>query len=260
VESQGFPAVYLTGYGASASMLGRPDLGLMSMSEMVTQAKNMAAAVNVPLIADGDTGYGGMLNVMRTVHEYEMAGVAAIQMEDQTFPKRCGHMEEKRLIPEKEMVAKIKAAVYARKSEDFMIIARTDARAVEGLDQAVHRALAYSDAGADVIFVEAPRSEEEMRHVSKMLKLPLMANMVEKGKTPLFTAGQLESMGYRIVIYPVSTLYTATKAIIGMLCYLKKEGTTYNCPDCMVDFSEFNRLIGVEEMLALEKLFTPSKA
>ncbi len=255
VESEGFPAVYLTGYGASASVLGQPDIGLMSMTEMASHARNMAAAISLPLIADGDTGYGGTLNVMRTVREYETAGVAAIQLEDQVFPKRCGHMQEKRLIPEKEMAAKIKAAVHARQSEDFMIIARTDSRAVEGLEQAVERAFAYSEAGADIIFVEAPHSEEEMRYVSEKLRLPLMANMVENGKTPLFTAGQLENMGYKLVIYPVSTLYSATKCIIQMLRYLKKDGTTSNFADYMVDFCEFNKMSEVDRMLELEKSF-----
>lgn len=255
VESAGFPALYMTGYGASASVIGQPDIGLMSMTEMATQAKNMAAAVDIPLIADGDTGYGGVLNVIRTVQEYERAGIAAIQLEDQVFPKRCGHMEGKQLIPREDMVAKIKAAVYARRSEDFVIIARTDARAVVGLEEGVHRALAYADAGADVIFVEAPQTVDEMKEIAGAVRSPLMANMVEKGKTPFLTAGELERLGYKVVIYPVSTLYTATKALLELLRRLKEDGTTANCMEEMVTFGEFNDLIGVDKMQALEKAF-----
>jgi methylisocitrate lyase len=256
VESVGFPAVYMTGYGASASVIGQPDIGLMTMTEMATHAKNMAVAVDIPLIADGDTGYGGVLNVIRTVQEYERAGIAAIQLEDQIFPKRCGHMEGKQLISKEDMVAKIRAAVSARRSEDFVIIARTDARAVAGLEEATHRARAYADAGADVIFVEAPQTVDEMKEIARAVKSPLMANMVEKGKTPFLTAGELERLGYKVVIYPVSTLYTATKALLELLRRLKEDDTTANGLDEMVTFGEFNDLIGVDKMRALEKTLT----
>lgn len=255
VEMAGFPAVYMTGYGVSASVLGKPDIGLLTMTEMVTQAKNMAAAVEIPLIADGDNGYGGVLNVVRTVQEYERAGIAAIQLEDQVFPKRCGHMEGKQLIPKEEMVAKVRAAVYARQSNDFVIIARTDARAVNGFEDAIERAQAYADAGADVIFFEAPQSVEEMKNVAKLIKKPLFANMVEKGKTPFLTASELEEIGYKIVIYPVSTLYAATKAVAGVLETLKNDGTTQNYLNRMVEFPEFNEMIGVEKHRDLEKTF-----
>jgi methylisocitrate lyase len=255
VESAGFPAVYMTGYGASASVIGQPDIGLMTMTEMANHAKNMAVAVDIPLIADGDTGYGGVLNVIRTVQEYERAGIAAIQLEDQIFPKRCGHMEGKQLIPKEDMAAKIKAAVCARRSEDFVIIARTDARAVVGFEEAIHRALAYADAGADVIFIEAPQTVDEMKEIASTVGSPLMANMVEKGKTPFLTAGELERLGYKVVIYPVSTLYAATKALRELLRHLKEDGTTVHCLDEMVTFDEFNDLIGVDKMRALEKSF-----
>jgi len=214
IEKAGFSAVYMTGYGVSASVLGKPDIGLLTMSEMVTQAKNIASAVDIPLIADGDNGYGGTLNVIRTVQEYEQAGVAAIQLEDQVFPKRCGHMEGKQIISKDEMIAKIKAAVYARQLEDFVIIARTDARAINGFEDALDRVKNYVEAGADVIFLEAPESEDEMKKVSEIIKVPLLANMVENGKTPFLKERKLEEMGYKIAIYPVSTLYTATKAIL----------------------------------------------
>ncbi len=256
VEKAGFPVAYMTGYGASASVLGQPDIGLMTMSETVAQARNMAAAVDIPIIGDGDTGYGGILNVIRTVQEFETAGVAGLQLEDQVFPKRCGHMEGKQLIPKDEMTAKIKAAADARRSEAFVIVARTDARAVTGLQDAIARARAYADAGADVMFVEAPQTVEEMLEIAGAINLPLIANMVEKGKTPFLTADELEKIGYKMAIYPVSTLYAATKAMMGLLRRLKEDGTTANCLDDMVGFEEFNELIGAEKMRALEKKFS----
>lgn len=256
VEMAGFQAVYMTGYGASASVIGQPDIGLMTMSEVVVQAKNMASAVDIPFIADGDTGYGGVINVIRTVQEFETAGVAGLQLEDQVFPKRCGHMEGKQLISKEEMTGKIRAAVYARKSEDFIIVARTDARAVTGLKDAIVRALAYAEAGADVLFVEAPQTVEEMEEIAGVIKLPLVANMVEKGKTPFLTADELERIGYKIAIYPVSTLYAATKAMMKVLKQLKEEGSTENCLEDLVGFEEFNNLVGVETMRVLEKKFS----
>jgi len=256
VEMAGFPAAYMTGYGASASVIGRPDIGLMTMSEMVTQARNMAAAVDIPLIADGDTGYGGVLNVIRTVQEFETAGVAGLQLEDQVFPKRCGHMEGKQLIPREEMAAKIKAAVHARRSHDFIIVARTDARAVTGLTDAMARATAYAEAGADVLFVEAPQSVQEMEQIAGALNRPLIANMVERGKTPLLTVSELERIGYRIAIYPVSALYAATRAMVQVLKRMKEEVSAANGVDDLVGFEEFNQLIGVAEMRALEKRFS----
>lgn len=260
VEMAGFPAVYMTGYGASASAIGRPDIGLMTLSEMVMQARNMASAIDIPLIADGDTGYGGTLNVIRSVQEFETAGVAALQLEDQVFPKRCGHMEGKQLISKDEMAAKIRAAVYARRSDDFVIIARTDARGVTGLPDAIARAIAYAEAGADVLFVEAPQTVSEMEEIAGALKRPLIANMVERGKTPFLAASELERIGYKIAIYPVSALYAATRAMIGTLKRLKEEGSTAKGFDDLVGFEEFNQLIGVEEMRALEKRFSCSAA
>jgi len=255
VQKAGFPAVYMTGYGSSASVLGAPDIGLMTLTEMATHAKNMASALDVPLIADADTGYGGILNVIRTVQEYERGGVAAVQLEDQVLPKRCGHMEGKELISKKEMVAKVKAAVYARKSEDLVIIARTDARAVTGFDDAMERALAYHEAGADIIFFEAPQSVEEMKKIAENIKAPLLANMVEAGKTPFLTATELEQIGYKLVIYPSSTLYAATKSIMNLLQCLKDTDSTMGYIDNMVAFKEFYDLVGVEKARDLEKSF-----
>lgn len=256
IEKAGFPVVYMTGYGVSASAIGQPDIGLLTMTEMVNVARNMVNAINIPLIADGDTGYGGILNVIRTVREYEQAGIAAIQVEDQVYPKRCGHMEGKQLVPVEEMITKLRAAVHARKSPDFIIIARTDARAVTGLQDAIARANAYAEVGADVIFLEAPESVEEMKVIAASIDRPLLANMVESGKTPFLDSNALLEIGYKIIIYPVSSLYTVTKAVARTLQKLKNEGTTRNCMDDMVEFKEFNEMIGVQEQRDLEKTFS----
>lgn len=256
IEQAGFPCVYMTGYGVSASVLGKPDIGLLTFTEMVAQARNIVAAVNIPVVADGDNGYGGPLNVVRTTQAYEQAGLAAIQLEDQVTPKRCGHMEGKEVIPKNEMVAKIKAAIYARKDPDFMIIARTDARAVNGFDDAMSRAKAYAAAGADIIFFEAPQSVEEMKKIATEIDVPLMANMVEKGKTPLLTDKELAAIGFKFAIYPVTSIYCVTKAIMDMLKGLKASGTTATLLDQIVDFPTFNKMIALEDNRDLEKSFT----
>ncbi len=256
IEQAGFSAVYMTGYGVSASVLARPDIGLLTMTEMTTMARNMVNAVNIPVIADADNGYGGNLNVMRTVTEFEAAGVAAVQFEDQATPKRCGHMEGKELISLPEMTAKIRAAVAARNDPNLVIIARTDARAVLGMDEAVARSRAYIEAGADVIFLEAPQSIDEMKRMNQELSVPLLANMVNKGKTPFLPLPELKSMGYRLVIYPVVPLYAAAKACITVLEALKQEGDVASVKNQMVDFPVFNQWICLEEMRTLEASFT----
>lgn len=256
IAESGFPVVYMTGYGVSASVLGKPDIGLITLAEMADMARNIVdASGDTPVIADADNGYGGLMNVMRTVALYEQAGVAAIQLEDQVTPKRCGHMEGKEVISKEEMVAKIKAAVAARKDPDFCILARTDARAVNGFEDALDRALAYEKAGADIIFFEAPRSVEEMRTVGKTLSVPLLANMVEHGKTPLLPAQELFEIGYRIAIYPVSALYIATKAVKEFLGRLAQDKTSETSLEQMVDFPTFNNMIHLHEIRALEQSF-----
>ena len=246
----------MTGYGVSASVLGKPDIGLITLAEMADMARNIVdASGDTPVIADADNGYGGLMNVMRTVALYEQAGVAAIQLEDQVTPKRCGHMEGKEVISKEEMAAKIRAAVAARKDPDFCILARTDARAVNGFEDALDRALAYEKAGADIIFFEAPRSVEEMRTVGKTLSVPLLANMVEHGKTPLLPAQELFEIGYRIAIYPVSALYIATKAVKEFLGRLAQDKTSETSLEQMVDFPTFNNMIHLHEIRALEQSF-----
>ena len=222
IEEAGFPAVYMTGFGTAAGRLGRPDVGLLTLTEMVDNARRIAHAVGVPVIADADTGYGNPLNVIRTVHEYEAAGVAAIHLEDQVMPKKCGHMEGKQLVGAGEMAAKVAAAVAARERPDFLIIARTDARAVEGLDAALERARRYREAGADILFVEAPQSTDEIERVAERFPdVPLLFNYAEGGKTPPVTHAFLRDLGFRLVIFPLSTLLTATAAMRSVLAEIK---------------------------------------
>ncbi|MFP5463021.1 MAG: isocitrate lyase/phosphoenolpyruvate mutase family protein, partial [Gammaproteobacteria bacterium] len=212
-DSFGFDALYMTGFGTVASHLGLPDAGLATYSDMVGRVTAMAGMARTPLIADGDTGYGGLLNIRHTVRGYEAAGAAAIQLEDQEFPKKCGHTPGRRVIPMADMVRKIRVAADSRSSKDFLIIARTDARTTLGLDEALRRAEAYAKAGADVLFVESPESEEEMRRIGRSFDLPLLANMVEGGRTPVLSQAELEDIGYKLAIFPVTALLAATEAM-----------------------------------------------
>jgi len=259
IEAAGFPAVYMTGFGTSASYLGRPDVGLMTMAEMVDQARRIALAVDVPVIADADTGYGNPINVIRTVRAYENAGVAAIHIEDQVMPKKCGHMEGKQVIPAEEMVEKVRAAIAARTSPDFTIIARTDARAVEGFGAALDRCRRYRDAGADVIFFEAPQTEEEIAGVAAEFKgTPLMFNWAEGGKTPPVSLARLAELGYVIVIFPVSALLVASRAVQQALQAIRQGGTPQAIMDRMLPFPDFLDFIGLPEIRDLEQRFRTS--
>jgi len=253
VEQAGFPAIYVTGAGVASSRLGLPDIGLATMNEVLEAAKNIVGVTNVPVICDTDTGYGNALNLMRTTREFERIGVAAIQVEDQITPKRCGHTEGKQLVSQEEMVRKIEAFHYAKQS-DLVLIARTDAIAVNGFDDAIERARAYAHAGADVLFVEAPRTLEEMRRINELLDdVPLLVNMVEGGgKTPIVPARELESMGFRIAIYPTSAWMAAIKAIQGVLEELNEHGTTHGFADRMVSFRELFEVVGLSHYKALE--------
>lgn len=253
IASLGFDAIYMTGYGQSASHLGKPDVGLMTMSEMVQRAANIVETANgVPVIADADTGFGNAVNVMRTMREYEKAGVAAIQLEDQVMPKKCGHMTGREVVSKEEMVGKIKAAVDARTDSDLVIIARTDARTNHGIDVAIERGLAYQEAGADLIFIESPESEEEMKKITSSFKVPVLANMVEGGRTPLITNNELEKIGYDIVIYPTASTYIVTKAVIDLFNSLKETGSTKSKIEDMIAFPEFNELIGLTQIREIE--------
>ena len=255
IAQAGFPAVYMTGFGTAASVLGQPDVGLLTMSEMVSRAAALAAVVgDRPLIADADTGYGNPINVRRTVREYERAGVAAIHIEDQVWPKKCGHMEGKQVIPVDEMVQKIRAAVDARQDPDFVIIARTDANAVYGLEDALRRGRAYREAGADVIFIEAPRSIEELRAIAQAFPdVPLLYNWAESGKTPLLPLEEIHALGFKLVIFPVSMLFAATHSMLELLELLKRGETPSAYAEHMVTFSQFTQNIGLPEIQELER-------
>jgi 2-methylisocitrate lyase-like PEP mutase family enzyme len=246
----GAEAVYMTGFGIAGSLLGVPDIGLVSATEMTERVRALsAAAAPVPLIADGDNGYGETVNVERLVVAYEQAGAACIQLEDQVFPKRCGHMEGKEVVPLEEGVAKIRAAIGARNSADFLVIARTDARAVLGLDEALRRTHAYLGAGADLIFVEAPQSEGELRRIAENFKgARLVANMVEGGLTPLLSASELSALGYRLILYPISSLLAAARATERVYAGLLANGR----PDASIEqvtFAAYNEIVGLTDYL-----------
>jgi len=260
VEQAGFPAVYMTGFGTAAALLGRPDLGLVTMSQMVDNARRIAQAVDVPVIADADTGYGNAINVVQTVREYERAGVAGIHLEDQVAPKRCGHMEGKQVIDSSEMAEKICAAVEARSSPDFVIIARTDARAVEGMDGALRRGRLYREAGADMLFVEAPQSEDEVAAVARAFPdTPLFFNWLEGGKTPPIPLARLKELGFRVIIFPLGALLTATKAVRSLLSRIREEGAPERAAGQMVSFQDFLQVVGLPEIRELEKRFANSR-
>jgi 2-methylisocitrate lyase-like PEP mutase family enzyme len=251
VARAGFRAVYMTGFGASASRLGLPDLGYAGLAEMADHARNLAAAVEIPLIADADTGYGNALGVRRTVQAYEGAGVAALHIEDQVAPKRCGHLSGHQIVPAGEFTGKIRAAVEARRDPDLVIIARTDAISAVGLDEALRRGEAAVGAGADVLFVEAPRDETQVERVARAFDVPLLYNYAAGGRSPLLPFAQLRALGYAIIILPVDTLLVATKAMAGYLAELRARDDARALGEQAMPFTEFNALIGVDDQLAL---------
>jgi carboxyvinyl-carboxyphosphonate phosphorylmutase len=255
IETAGFPAVYMTGAGTSVARLGYPDLALATMTEMLDNASQIASIVDIPVIADADTGYGGILNVRRTVRQYERSGVAALHLEDQEFPKRCGHLDDKRVIATEDMIQKIHAAVDARTDDDFTIIVRTDAIAVTGWDDAMHRCEEYVKAGADVLFVEALRTPEQVEQAGRDLDVPLLYNYVETGKSPLLPASELERMGFKIVIYPASGLLSAMHAVRQTLATLKQQGTTSHLLENMTSLQDCFEAVGLSEMLADDARF-----
>jgi len=255
IEQAGFKATTISGHATSASMLGKPDLSLLTLTEMVNQTRNICEAVDIPVLVDGDTGHGNVLNVIRTVKEFEKAGAAGLFIEDQSFPKRCGHLEGKTVISTEEMVAKIKAAVDAREDPDFVIQARTDALATHGMDEAIDRANIYKEAGADLLFVEAPITEEEITRINKEVKGPTVAIQGEGAKTPMTTAKALEKIGFNVVVYPGSALYAAAWAIENVMRELKNTGTTKGYMDRMYHFHDFNKLMGVERFLERESSY-----
>jgi len=258
VEQAGGEVVYMSGSSVSTSVHGYPDVGLTTMTEMAQRARQMANAVDIPVFCDADTGYGNPVNVMRTVEEYESAGVAGLHIEDQSFPKKCGHFHDKSVIPTGEMVQKIHAATDAREDDDFVIIARTDARAVHGFDEAIERSHAYVDAGADVIFFEAPTDEAELRRVGGEFddSVPLLANMTEGGKTPLFTAEEFQEFGFDLVLYPATGFKAAAKALREVYGAIADTGTQKEVMDKLVTWQGRNEITGLDRIVERERRYT----
>jgi 2,3-dimethylmalate lyase len=257
-DRMGFKALYVTGYGTVASALGLPDAGLASYSQMIERIGRIAEMTKTPVIADADTGYGGLLNVRHTVRGYEQAGVTAIQIEDQEFPKKCGHTPDRRVVPIDDMVRKIRVASDSRSSSDFLIIARTDARTGNGLDEAIRRGTAYAEAGADIIFVESPETEAEMAEIGRRIGKPLLANMVNGGRTPMLPADKLKALGFSIAIYPAVGFLSAGEALRRAYTDLKQNGTTTSAVP-MYSFAEFNKLIGFEDVWEFERRYAESE-
>jgi 2-methylisocitrate lyase-like PEP mutase family enzyme len=262
VEQAGFDVVYMTGFGSTASLAGRPDVGLLTGTEMVDNARRIVAAVDSPVIADADTGYGNAINVVRTVQAYEQAGVAGLHLEDQVMPKKCGHMSGKAVIPAEEMVGKIRAAVEARRDPDLLLIARTDAAAVEGLPAALGRARAYADAGADVLFVEAPTSEDDIARVASELRdvAPLVFNWAEGGRTPAIPLARIAELGFALVLFPIGALLAATAGIQRFLTTLRADGVPSAALPDLPTFDGFTDLIGLPEIRDLESRFADGES
>jgi len=249
----GFDALYMTGYGTVGSHLGLPDAGLASYRDMVERVKVFTSIAKTPMIADGDTGYGGLLNVEHTVRGYEGAGAAGIQIEDQEFPKKCGHTPMRRVIPLEDMLKKIKVAVAARDSEDFLIVARTDARTGHGLDEAIRRGEAFAKAGADIVFVESPESVEEMEKIGASIDSMLLVNVVEGGSTPVLPAADYQRIGYNIAIYPGAGFLAVGAALKSVYTQIKETGSSIGAEAPLADFMEFSRSMGFEDVWEFEK-------
>ncbi len=252
-EQSGFETIFLGGFGASASLLGRPDLNLITLTEMAEAVRRMAARVSVPLVADGDTGHGGVHNIERTVREFEKAGASGIILEDQVAPKRCGHFQGKEVIPASEMVIKLKVALASRINKDFVIIARTDARDVRGLNEAIKRVNLYHQAGADVVFIESPHTREELEIIPKKVKAPLLVNMLTGGKTPALPIPTLEAMGYKIVVYPIESLLILADGMRHLARAILNEGSIDPVRSKMVSFPEVKEILGLNQLLEEEK-------
>ena len=257
-DRMGFKALYVTGYGSVASALGLPDAGIATYTEMIERIGRIAQMAKTPVIADADTGYGGLLNVRHTVRGYEAAGVSAIQIEDQEFPKKCGHTPNRRVVPLEDMVRKIRVASDSRSSSDFLIIARTDARTSKGLDEAIRRGVAYGEAGADIVFIESPETEAEMVEIARRIDKPLIANLVHGGRTPMLPVSRLAEIGYAAAIFPALGFLSTAQALTTAYQDMKDNGTT--SPDVpMFSFAEFNELIGFKDVWEFEKRYAETE-
>lgn len=248
----GFEVIFITGYSLSATLLGEPDFGLLTQSEVVGVAQRICSVVDTPVIVDADTGYGNAVNVIRTVEELLRAGAAGMFLEDQIWPKRCGHMKNKQVIPIDDQLKKLKAAVEAKGDSDFFIVARTDSRQALGLKEAIQRGLAFKAVGADAVFIEAPESKEEMREISRNVPGPLVANMLERGVTPLMGPEELKDLGFELVVWPLAPLYSVAKSLTDVYTTLRRDGSTLAILDRLMPFDEFNEIVGLDEKYALD--------
>ncbi len=259
VENTGFEATFQTGYGTSASLLGMPDYGFLGGTETVDNARRICSAVSIPVIVDADTGYGNALSVWKIVRELESAGAAGIFLEDQKWPKRCGHMSGKEIIPQEEYTQKLAAAIDARQSKDFVIVARTDARTTSGLDEAIERGLQNKKTGADAIFIESPRTVDELKQIGRSIRAPLVANMIEGGITPIVQAQELRKMGFRVALYPLAVLFANAFATAQTLRELHETGTTTKSKRRMMQFDQFNELVGLQQYKDMENKYASSR-
>ena len=248
----GFEVIFITGYSLSATLLGEPDFGLLTQTEVIAAAQRICSVVETPVIVDADTGYGNAINVIRTVRDLIGAGAAGMFLEDQVWPKRCGHMKGKQVIPLDEQLKKLKAAVEARQNRDFFIVARTDSRQALGLNAAIERGIAFKEAGADAVFIEAPESKDEMKEISRQVPGPLVANMLERGVTPLMGPNELKELGFDLVVWPLAPLYSVAKSLTEVYTTLRRDGSTLAILDRLMPFDDFNRVVGLDEKYALD--------
>lgn len=251
----GFEVIFITGYSLSATLLGEPDFGLLTQTEVVSAAQRICSVVDIPVIVDADTGYGNAINVIRTVEELIRAGAGGMFLEDQVWPKRCGHMRGKQVIPLEEQLNKLRAAIEAKGQNDFFIVARTDSRQALGLDEAIKRGIAFKNAGADAVFIEAPESKAEMREIAKQVKGHLVANMLERGVTPLMGPEELKELGFDLVVWPLAPLYSVAKSLTDVYTTLRNEGSTISILDRLMPFDEFNGIVGLNEKYVLDAKF-----
>ncbi len=251
----GFEVIFITGYSLSATLLGEPDFGLLTQTEVVAAAQRICSVVETPVIVDADTGYGNAINVIRTVEDLIRAGAGGMFLEDQVWPKRCGHMKGKQVIPLEEQLKKLRAAIEARKDSDFFIVARTDARQALGLSEAITRGLAFKEAGADAVFIEAPETKDEMKEISSHVPGPLVANMLERGVTPLMGPQELKDLGFDLIVWPLGPLYSVAKSLTDVYGTLRKDGATTAILDRLMPFDEFNDVVGLNEKYALDSKY-----
>ncbi len=248
----GFEVVFITGYSVSATLLGEPDFGLLTQTEAIGAASRICSVIETPVIVDADTGYGNAINVIRTVEELSRAGAAGMFLEDQVWPKRCGHMKGKQVIPLQEQLNKLRAAIDAKKDRDFFIVARTDSRQALGLEESIKRGIAFKDVGADAIFIEAPQSKDEMKEIARQVPGPLVANMLERGVTPLMKPTELKELGFQLIVWPLAPLYSAAKALADTYGTLRREGSTLKVLDSLMPFDDFNDIVGLNNKYELD--------